>query len=233
MDFILISITILTVWIGAPFAIGFFIASFQAKDSLVRLKRRKIALWSLVPAISMFFSLAVLGLISFRSYRADFQTETYFPTLILSPYSVRVIAPSSVHVLPGKILLLEFQVSNVGTEKETFRLHLRNRLGWSVVGVIPDSVQLAARSSVIVPISIQIPIESDGSNNEVVLTAQSVKMELMTDSAETKIITNSPTHDTDGDGIPDVADNCPYTSNKDQADKNTNGIGDVCSNASQ
>jgi len=35
-------------------------------------------------------------------------------------------------------------------------------------------------------------------------------------------------NDTDGDGIPDVSDNCPLTANPDQADSNGNGIGDVC-----
>ncbi|WP_375577550.1 T9SS type A sorting domain-containing protein [Marivirga tractuosa] len=34
--------------------------------------------------------------------------------------------------------------------------------------------------------------------------------------------------DADGDGIPDSEDNCPNTFNPDQADKNDNGIGDVC-----
>jgi hypothetical protein len=34
--------------------------------------------------------------------------------------------------------------------------------------------------------------------------------------------------DTDGDGIPDHLDNCPYAYNPDQADSNSNGIGDAC-----
>lgn len=34
--------------------------------------------------------------------------------------------------------------------------------------------------------------------------------------------------DSDGDGIPDVVDNCPFVANPDQADTNGNGIGDVC-----
>ncbi|MBS2022431.1 MAG: LruC domain-containing protein, partial [Deltaproteobacteria bacterium] len=36
------------------------------------------------------------------------------------------------------------------------------------------------------------------------------------------------TTDTDGDGIPDVCDNCPGVYNPDQADGNGNGIGDAC-----
>jgi hypothetical protein len=36
------------------------------------------------------------------------------------------------------------------------------------------------------------------------------------------------TADTDGDGIPDAVDNCPQTSNPDQADADLNGIGDAC-----
>jgi hypothetical protein len=34
--------------------------------------------------------------------------------------------------------------------------------------------------------------------------------------------------DTDGDGVPDSSDNCPNDSNPDQADFDTDGIGDVC-----
>jgi len=34
--------------------------------------------------------------------------------------------------------------------------------------------------------------------------------------------------DSDGDGIPDSADNCPFVSNPDQADSNANGVGDAC-----
>lgn len=36
--------------------------------------------------------------------------------------------------------------------------------------------------------------------------------------------------DSDGDGIPDVSDNCPFTFNPDQTDNNHNGIGDACDN---
>ena len=35
--------------------------------------------------------------------------------------------------------------------------------------------------------------------------------------------------DIDGDGIADGADNCPTIANADQADSNSDGIGDVCS----
>ena len=34
--------------------------------------------------------------------------------------------------------------------------------------------------------------------------------------------------DTDGDGIPDVIDNCPFTYNPDQRDSDGDGIGDAC-----
>jgi hypothetical protein len=34
--------------------------------------------------------------------------------------------------------------------------------------------------------------------------------------------------DSDGDGVPDISDNCPATSNVDQLDVDSDGIGDVC-----
>ncbi|MFL6438674.1 MAG: PxKF domain-containing protein [Terriglobales bacterium] len=40
------------------------------------------------------------------------------------------------------------------------------------------------------------------------------------------VLASSP--DTDGDGIPNLLDNCPFVSNPDQADRNQNGIGDAC-----
>ncbi len=48
----------------------------------------------------------------------------------------------------------------------------------------------------------------------------------MTDQGKTL----SYTDDTDGDGIPDALDNCPYTPNPDQKDTDGDGIGDVCDN---
>jgi hypothetical protein len=35
-------------------------------------------------------------------------------------------------------------------------------------------------------------------------------------------------HDLDGDGVPDMPDNCPSVPNPDQADRNYDGIGDAC-----
>jgi hypothetical protein len=35
-------------------------------------------------------------------------------------------------------------------------------------------------------------------------------------------------HDEDGDGVPDVLDNCPHIANADQADADGDGVGDVC-----
>jgi hypothetical protein len=37
--------------------------------------------------------------------------------------------------------------------------------------------------------------------------------------------------DSDGDGIPDTEDNCPYKSNKDQKDSDGDGVGDACEEA--
>jgi hypothetical protein len=35
-------------------------------------------------------------------------------------------------------------------------------------------------------------------------------------------------HDEDGDGVPDVVDNCPHVANADQADTDGDGVGDEC-----
>ncbi|MHB8417924.1 MAG: thrombospondin type 3 repeat-containing protein [Myxococcales bacterium] len=48
----------------------------------------------------------------------------------------------------------------------------------------------------------------------------------MTDQGKTL----SYTDDTDGDGIPDALDNCPYTPNPSQLDTDGDGIGDACDN---
>lgn len=44
--------------------------------------------------------------------------------------------------------------------------------------------------------------------------------------------TTIATKDSDGDGIEDALDNCPFTQNPDQADFNNNGIGDACETTS-
>jgi len=40
----------------------------------------------------------------------------------------------------------------------------------------------------------------------------------------------TPLADGDGDGVPDVSDNCPTVSNANQADADTDGVGDACDN---
>lgn len=40
----------------------------------------------------------------------------------------------------------------------------------------------------------------------------------------------SPHEDSDGDGIPDAEDNCPWVYNPDQADRDGDGVGDACDN---
>ncbi len=45
--------------------------------------------------------------------------------------------------------------------------------------------------------------------------------------------TLSYTDDTDGDGIPDALDNCPFVSNPDQKDTDGDGVGDACDNCAR
>ena len=49
-------------------------------------------------------------------------------------------------------------------------------------------------------------------------------------SPNTFIIAFGGFHDTDGDGIPDACDNCPFVANVDQADLDEDGVGDACDN---
>jgi len=49
-----------------------------------------------------------------------------------------------------------------------------------------------------------------------------------TDFEEVPITVLDTIVDTDGDGVPDDIDNCPFVSNPDQSDLDGNGIGDVC-----
>jgi len=41
---------------------------------------------------------------------------------------------------------------------------------------------------------------------------------------------SAPPMDTDGDGVPDTADNCPTVANASQADADSDGVGDACDN---
>lgn len=76
---------------------------------------------------------------------------------------------------------------------------------------------------------------SDGAPEVPVITAQrniSVP-ESSTQVAEVSTIVVAVDADTDGDGVPDVQDNCPTTFNPNQADWDNDGTGDVCDDSDQ
>ncbi|MGF1572156.1 MAG: thrombospondin type 3 repeat-containing protein [Sumerlaeia bacterium] len=51
---------------------------------------------------------------------------------------------------------------------------------------------------------------------------------IITNTGDIDAILGEDDLDSDGDGIIDVADNCPFNSNPDQLDSNNDGIGDIC-----
>ncbi|MFU8804966.1 MAG: thrombospondin type 3 repeat-containing protein [Bradymonadaceae bacterium] len=52
----------------------------------------------------------------------------------------------------------------------------------------------------------------------------------MGDACAPGVIYFDPEMDTDGDGVPDIHDNCPTTPNPDQTDTSGDGVGDACDN---
>lgn len=49
-------------------------------------------------------------------------------------------------------------------------------------------------------------------------------------SGDARVITPDAAKDTDGDGVPDIHDNCPNVSNPLQRDHDADGLGDICDN---
>ncbi len=70
-------------------------------------------------------------------------------------------------------------------------------------------------------------VARDAAGNSATSIAVNVTVSNLPPNA-TPVPTSTPNADEDKDGIPDATDNCPKVANADQADRNKNGIGDVC-----
>jgi hypothetical protein len=131
-------------------------------------------------------------------------------------------------VFPGSSTTYEFSVANVGETSDTYSLNASSTLGWVDVSNVPSSVTLAAGASLVIPMAVQVPPgTTEGAQDKLALTATSKANPLLADSAAT--VTTVVVLDSDNDGVPDVADNCPLVSNRDQSDTDGDGAGDACS----
>ena len=85
---------------------------------------------------------------------------------------------------------------------------------------------LAAGNTATVTVSVTVSLGTFGA-----ITNQAGVVSTTADHVSTNnYVTYVTFVDTDGDGVPDVIDNCPYTYNPDQLDRDGDGVGDVCDN---
>jgi Ca2+-binding RTX toxin-like protein len=101
-------------------------------------------------------------------------------------------------------------------------------------GGIPDLQQMAAATGAVAPAG-----GADCDNDGVVDVPQGAPLVCATSATSAGIgsvltrvidvaVEEAKTKDTDGDGLPDLQDNCPTTANADQADLDGDSIGNVC-----
>jgi uncharacterized repeat protein (TIGR01451 family) len=85
---------------------------------------------------------------------------------------------------------------------------------------------LAAQSSLSITIRVAVAIDAFGVlTNQVQVTSLSADPNL-----SNNFLTVTNLVDGDGDGVPDITDNCPFTNNPSQADTDGDGIGNACDN---
>lgn len=94
--------------------------------------------------------------------------------------------------------------------------------------VICTITQLLPGATAVANIQVQTPSAFNGFlTNRVVVSSPTIDLNLSNNTAEW--IAHVAT-DSDGDGIPDFMDNCPFTFNPDQSDSDGDGWGDACDN---
>ncbi len=82
-------------------------------------------------------------------------------------------------------------------------------------------------------------VELDCGSDTEATTLRTIKLAYEWSGAETAasatyiLDCRPPAADTDDDGIPDTTDNCPTISNADQADADSNGVGDACEGSTE
>jgi len=163
--------------------------------------------------------------------------------LVTVPLDVKFVLPQALAIAPDSVKDL---VDAIAAVNGTNLVLTRNANEWrGSTSVTKDSsplvrVDFFATSSQLVRIATLSRSENAGGGSSVIFDAGEYETaqfnndgDALTNIQETLIGSNafdssSPPDDGDGDGIPDVRDNCATISNEDQADIDSDGLGDLC-----
>ena len=131
------------------------------------------------------------------------------------------------NVVPGAVRRFTFAVTNVGTEAATFALRVTSTLG-EVRDLSPATVTVQPGTSATPSFLLTVPADADPlSEIELRMNATSTSDASVMNSASARLEV-AREGDTDGDSVADDEDNCRDVPNRDQTDRNHDGVGDAC-----
>ena len=120
-------------------------------------------------------------------------------------------------------------VKNTGTEHDEYQLSLVSTAGWVRLAVVPVAVSIPSGRSATIDVIATVPeAAAEKQFDSATIWAVSKSHPGLSDSASILVVAGVA--DSDGDGVPDAADNCPATHNVDQKDRDHDGRGDICDN---